>query len=203
MIKDLIILVPDKNTKFGLDGLLSRFDLLKIKEISYDIFIHPLRDPGIYQRSSDFLRPRINEYRFSMVFIDREGCGQEQKTKEEINFIIKTQLTKNGWKDRCEVIVLDPELEVWCWVSSPLLFKFIGWDSFVSVKEFIQKKGLWASTNPKPDRPKEAFEMVLREKRIQRSSSIYKKLAENADINICRDSSFIKLKCVLGSWFPR
>ena len=43
-MKDLIVLVPDKNVRFGIDSLLSRYESLNIKQISYDIFVHPLHD---------------------------------------------------------------------------------------------------------------------------------------------------------------
>jgi hypothetical protein len=200
-MKDLIILAPDKNTKFGIDGLLSRCDALGIKVIAHESFIHPWRDPGVFNNAAEFLRPRINEYNYCLVFIDREGCGQEGRSKEEIQAVIKTSLIRNGWADRCEVIVLDPELEIWCWIPSPYLSNLLGWPSFSSLKKHVQRSGFWNASQNKPNRPKEAFEEALSIKGIPRSSSLYKKLAENIDISICQDSSFIEFVSVLRKWF--
>ena len=83
-----------------------------IKKISYDIRIHPDRDPGVYSKSSDFLRPFINKYSYAFVLFNHEGCGQEQKLKDKIEIEIKESLERNGWKDRVEVIVFEPELEM-------------------------------------------------------------------------------------------
>ena len=56
MMKNLVVLVPDKNTKFVLQGLLPRHQSFGIKEIQYDIFVHPHRDPGVYHNAVNFLQ---------------------------------------------------------------------------------------------------------------------------------------------------
>ena len=44
--KDLIILVADKNMEFAVRGILTRLEALGIRDITYDLYVHPERDPG-------------------------------------------------------------------------------------------------------------------------------------------------------------
>ncbi len=201
-MKDLVILVPDKNTQFVLNGLLPRHQALQIRPLEYDIFIHPQRDPGVYRYASTFFRQFFRQYDYALVFIDREGCGQEDKTASEIRENIQSDLNRNGWQDRCDVVVFDPELEIWAWVDSPHLAHFLGWENLTTLHEFIKQEGFWIENDPKPNRPKESIETALREKEIQRSSAIYRNIASNASFSDCEDSSFLHFKSVLTQWFP-
>lgn len=200
-MKDLIILVADKNIQCVLEGLLPRHHALKICPVNFDVFVHPLRDPGVYRESADFLRPFQNQYQYALVFLDREGSGQEEKSARQIADEIKMKLEINGWKDRTEAIVFDPELEVWAWVQSQHLAVNTGWKDLTSLELFLRNQGYWENTSSKPHKPKEAFESALRGKRFQRSSSIYKKIASEASFQGCREPSFLKFKEVLRKWF--
>lgn len=200
-MKDLIILVSDKNMYYVLDALLQRHKAFQIKPIEYDIYIHPLRDPGVYQGSADFLRSFLRQYRFTLVFLDREGSGKEKKDADEIAEDIITNLKRNGWEDRCEVIVFDPELETWAWINSPYLAKHTGWENLSLLQDFLRTNDYWEMDLQKPLRPKEAFEAALREKRVQRSSAIYKNIASDAGFQDCIDPSFKKFHRILKHWF--
>jgi len=101
------------------------------------------------------------------------------------------------------VIVFDPELEIWAWVNSRHLAIHTGWSDLDSLQDFLINKGLRESSVAKPSRPKEAFEALLREKRIQRSSAIYKKIATDVSFRECVDPAFSKFKRVLEKWFQR
>lgn len=201
MMKDLIILVADKDTKFTIDGLLLRHYSLDIKHIEYNIYIHHLHDPGIFRGASEFLRPFINQYRHALVFLDREGSGQENKTVSQIQQEIKKRLTVNGWEGRAEVIVIDPELERWVWTDSPHVAEALGWDDYQQLRDLLMKKGLWKTNKPKPERPKEAFDYALRVQRIPHSSSIYKGIADSVCFEGCVDKSFKKFRETLKNWF--
>jgi hypothetical protein len=204
MMKELIILVADKNTQFTLEGLLTRHQAFRMRTLTredVDIYVHPLRDPGVFKEAAAFLRPYQKQYHYALVFLDREGSGQENKTASEIADEIKRDLERNGWTNRAEVIVLDPELEIWAWVNSPHLATHTGWADLPSLRNFVRNHRLWKDNTPKPARPKEAFEALLREKRIQRSSAIYKKIATDASFRDCGDPAFTKFKHVLAKWF--
>ncbi len=201
MPKDLIVLVADKNAKFTLDGLLGRYQALNIHAIQYKIFIHPKRDPGVYNESVEFLREFISDYHHALVFLDREGSGHESDTADEISLKIRTDLERNGWRNRVEVIVFDPELEIWAWVDSPHLAEHVEWPDVSSIRSFLIQKGFWKEGKFKPDRPKEAFESLLKEKGIPRSSSIYKEIAQSVRFRHCTDPAFQQLQQTLRNWY--
>lgn len=201
MIKDLVIVVPDKNAQFVINGLLPRCDAFQIDPVEFDIYIHPERDPGVYHKAANLLLPLQNLYKYAIVFLDYEGSGQENKTVEQIGEKIKSNLERNGWQGRCDVIVFNPELEIWAWTHSPHLANNLGWQGIADLKTFLHQQGFWQQDSPKPDRPKEAIESALRVKRIQRSSAIYKKIATQVSFKKCTDPSFIKFKHTLFKWF--
>ena len=200
-MKDLVILVPGKNEQFTLKGLLSRNQSLSIRKIEYEIFIHPNRDPGVYREAANFLRPLTRIYSHALVFLDREGSGQEAKTASEIERDIETRLEKNGWEKRAQAIVFDPELEIWAWVKSPHLAIQLGWENIETLFSFLRKRNYLFQDIEKPSRPKEAFEEALREKKIQRSSAIYKNIASKITFLSCQDRAFRKFSKILEEWF--
>lgn len=202
-MKDLVVLVADKNMKFGIDAILSRHNSLNIRSILYDSFIHPLRDPGVYDKAGDFLRQFLREYSYAIVFLDYEGSGQEGKLPDEIANKIRAGLEKNGWQDRAEVFVFNPELEIWIWTESLYTANALGWNSYPELKSWLSdKQVLWQQNSFKPERPKFAMEIALKEKRIPRSSSIYREIAQKVNLDRCKDDSFVNLKDVLRQWFP-
>ena len=200
-MKDLVVLVPDKDVRFGIDGLLSRYQSLNIRMISYEIFIHPMHDPGVYHDAANFLRPFSNQYSYALAFLDREGSGQ-QGSAEEIAEHIKRDIERNGWPTRAEVVVFDPELEIWIWIESRHTARALGWDDYLELKEWLKERGHWEQNASKPRRPKEALLISLKNRRIPRSSSIYFEIAEKVNLNLCHEPSFERLKDILQQWFP-
>jgi hypothetical protein len=203
-MKDLVVLVADKNTQFTLQGLLSRHQSLGIRDVSQsnDIFVHPQRDPGCYNQSVDFLRSFKGVYDFGLVIFDHEGSGQEIKNREEIEDELEQKLNDSGWNNRVAVIVLEPELESWIWSDSPHVERILGWEEQTSsLKNWLINQNFLESEQIKPSRPKEALETTLRFVSKPRSSSIYEQLAKTVGFARCQDDSFLKLKIVLQTWF--
>lgn len=113
------------------------------------------------------------------------------------------RLAAGGWEDRTDVIVIDPELEVWLWTDSPRVETELGWeDRSVSLREWLREEGWWPGGVRKPLRPKETLEWVLRKNRLQRSSAIYGRLARRVGLRRCEEESFQKLCQRLRIWFP-
>lgn len=203
-MKDLVVLVADKNTQFTLQGLFSRTQSLGIQDISqtYDIFSHPQRDPGCYIQCVDFLRPFINGYKHALVIFDHEGSGQENKSREELEVELEQKLGNTGWDNRASVIVLEPELESWIWSDSPHVERILGWEQQdLPLKDWLITQNFLEPEQIKPLRPKEALETALRIVSKPRSSSIYEQLAKRVSFTRCQDNSFLKLKTVLKLWF--
>ncbi len=200
-MRDLIVLVADKNMEMVVRGLLARPEALGICPLQFDVIVHPRRDPGVRRNAADFLRSCLSSHRYALVMFDREGCGDEGKKVQELQDLVQKQLDQNGWKDRSAVIVLDPELEIWMFVESPQVVDILAEGDPALWNSVITKYG--GGSGRKPKRPKEAVEKVLWEKRIPRSSALYQQLAEQASFEQCRDPAFQKFRTVLQQWFGK
>lgn len=202
-MKDLIILVADQNMRDCIDGLLPRFPyVLGIDPIEYDIYVHPNRDPGCRTQSSDFLKSFQKKYKFALVIFDKEGCGKESLTREELEQSVEDLLYSNGWAERARTIVIEPELENWIWVRSAQLAEIINWENIESLYEWLSDQEYLTDESPKPKRPKEAFEAALYISKKRRSSSIYKQIASRVSFRNCTDRSFLKFIQCINDWFP-
>lgn len=204
IVKDLVVLVADKDMEFTLKGLFSRNNSLNIRDISqsFDIFVHPQHDPGCYKQCVDFLRLFIKEYKYALVFFDHEGSGQEKKTREEIESELEKNLKDSGWEENASVIIFEPELEIWVWSDSPHVERILGWeDSDINFRDWLNQNELFTETEMKPARPKEAMEEALRKVKKPRSPAIYQQLAEKVSFKNCKDNSFNKFKRVINAWF--
>jgi hypothetical protein len=202
--KDLVILVADKNTEFTLKGLLSRrTHSLRVRPMTFDIFVHIERDPGCLRRAHDFLRPYAQRYRHALVVFDREGCGQEDKERGSLERQVEEQLKQSGWNERAAVVVLDPELEVWVWSDSPHVETALGWSNREpGLRPWLARSNLWGEADAKPQDPKKAVEESLRVAGKPRSSTLYQELASSVGFESCTDAAFQKLRKVLAAWFP-
>lgn len=203
MPKDLVILVADKNMDHGVRGLLSRPTSLGIREIQFDTFVHSRHDPGCAGESHNFLRPFKNEYSHAIVMFDRHGSGRERWAAGALSEQVRQRLAVNGWDNRAEVIVLDPELEVWVFSESPLVEYCLGWRvQQAPLRNWLQDQGLWTQNHRKPVQPRRALEEVLKKVKKPRSSAIYMTLGKRVGLQRCQDPGFLKFRAVLTRWFP-
>jgi hypothetical protein len=203
-VRDLVCLVADKNIEQTLRALLAtRPQSLNIRAVSFEIYVHPESDPACSRRAHDFLRPFVNSYSNALVVFDREGSGQEQLSREDLEEKLEKLLTDSGWAERAAVVAIDPEIEAWVWSRSPHVAAALGWHGkSPDLVSWLIEKDLLAAGQVKPGRPKESMERALREVRKPRSSSIYYQLAQNVGLTGCKDPSFIKLRSCLARWFP-
>ena len=201
---DLVVLVADGQMEFTVRGLLTRNEAIGFQELSVDIHVHPNKDPGCLLRGHDFLWPFYRQYRHALIMLDREGCGREEASREDLENDLEKRLSTVGWDDRAAAIVLDPELEIWVWSDSPEVDAVLGWaDKTPRLTEWLQNEGYSTSGQTKPNRPKEAMERALRLARKGRSSAIFLELAQRVIVNRCIDPAFLKFKNTLREWFPR
>lgn len=201
-VKDLIVLAADGQIEFAVKGLLTRNQAFGFHEISYDIFVHPHRDPGCLLRCHDFLRPFCHQYAHAFVMFDREGCGKEEFPRELLENEVEKRLSESGWNNRATVIVLDPELEIWVWSDSPEVAQILGWSGkSPPLSLWLQQTGYLGGHQQKPKSPKEAMEEALRIANKRRSSSIYLELAKRVGVDRCVDPAFMKFKSFMRQWF--
>lgn len=201
--KDLVVLVADKNMEQTVRGLLGRPQALSVRPVSYDVFVHPRRDPGCLNEAHAFLRPLAGGYDHALVMFDREGCGREQIGSEALAYDVRARLAGNGWNDRAEVVVLNPELEVWVWSNSPHVAACLGWaGDQPSLRDWLAATSLWPSDAPKPPHSKGAMEATLRYVHKPRSSAIYRELAGRVSLQGHTEPAFLRFVGALQTWFP-
>lgn len=201
--KDLVILTADKNMKFALEGLLCRPKALSIHPVSAVFYIHPESDPGCLLHADSFLRPFVRRFAHAIVMFDREGCGKDNLTRDELEQRVTEVLSRSGWSNRASVIVIDPELENWVFSGSPEVDRALGWGGKnPALGVWLENHHYLVTGQIKPVRPKEAMEAALRHVRMPRSSSIYGQIAQHVGIGRCSDDAFQKLKTTLQTWFP-
>jgi len=201
--KDLVLLLADRNMVSALQGLLERHESLAIRLVEAEFFVHPDRDPACLLRSHEFLRPFVKQYDHALVLFDREGCGKERLSREELERQVEGRLSASGWERRSAAVVLDPELEVWVWSDSPHVEDVLGWTGRIpGLRSWLDNQGLFELADAKPRRPKEAMQMALRASRKPRSSSLYFQLAKRVSLTGCIDPAFRKFRDTLQSWFP-
>jgi hypothetical protein len=199
---DLVVLTACKNAQFTIQGLLTRFKSLGIRELSPDYFIHPGKDPGVWHNAHNFLRSFSKTHDHALVMMDREGSGQEDLEREEMETQLEQQLGVSGWDDRAAAVVIEPELDIWVWSDSPHVDHELGWaNRQPDLRTWLREQTFLAEGEVKPVRPKEALEAALRQVRKPRSSAIYKSIATKVSLVRCIDPAFGRLKTVLQEWF--
>ena len=201
--KDLVVLVADLDMEYAIRGLLGRSHALRIREgLTFNIFRHPERDPGVLRQAHEFLRPLRANYRYALVMFDRQGCGRERRSSSDLENEVEQLLRVSGWEDCycCATMVLDPEPEIWVFTNSPHVVTLIA-----DGDEELYRRTLEACScfpNGKPRAPKEVMESLLRIKRIPRSPALYAELARQVSLTRCQDRAFQRLRSVLQQWFP-
>src|SRR5690348_12743430 len=173
-VKDLIVLTADKSMKLGVQALLGRAGQLAMRAVSYDVISHPENDPGVYGDGHNLLRPQCRRYRYAISICDRDGCGREALSREELEHRIGERLRGNGWEERSSSIVIDPELEAWIWGDWDVLAKKLPWDGDGgALRQWLTNRKLLLPEQAKPARPKEALQAAMRHARIPFTSAVH------------------------------
>lgn len=201
-MKKIIFLVADKNMEFLMRGLLPRIPVVEhIESFEFERFIHPYRDPGVFQEAHEFLRSFSSTFNHAVVMLDRMGSGQEAMPRQEIEHTLEQRLSKTGWgNERACALCIDPEIENWVWVAGARMQAAIGWADTKGIYDWLHENTLKQPGDIKPTQPKEAFESALRYCKTPRSSSIYKQIAAEASYKNCQDEAFLKMLKCLKLW---
>lgn len=200
-VKELVILAADKNMEAAIQGILSRSKALGIRPIKPDIYRHPQKDTGCRTDGVDFLSAFADHYRYALLIFDFEGCGEYDIPASALEQRLRDKLC-TLWHDRAEVIIIEPELDIWVWSDSPHVETVLGWaDQKQAMRPWLQNLGFLPAGSIKPERPKEALEAVMMLIKKPRSSTIYSDLAKKVSFKRCTDRSFVKLTNILHAWF--
>ena len=201
-MKDLSILCADSDMKSVLESLLKRLtERQEIREISYEIIRAYGRDPGVYKKAHELVRGKDREYEKCLVIFDYKGSGARKPvadTEDEVkNNIVRNS---NYSQDDVEVVVIDPELEIWIWKGWKHFYKLPVRVESSEVSKWLRKNGI-PEGSYKPRKPKERFEKFREHFRVQKSPANYKKISEKTSLRGCTDRAFNKFMNALTRWF--
>ena len=201
-MKDLVLLVADKNAHFALKGALGRPEALGIRPIEFEFRVHPGRDGGTRRTGPEMLALERRRFKHALLVLDFEGCGTDLPNATELEAQLDGRLSTH-WKEAAKSIVIEPELDVWVWGADNAVETVIEWPSGKKVRERLREQGFTFEANEKPTRPKEALEAALRIPGLPRSSALYQTIAERISLRRCDDEAFIRLRKQLLAWFAK
>ena len=122
------MLVPASDEREVLQALLDhRCGSLGIAKPRYQIIKHPRRDPGCFKEPDGIVELFRRTAAHLLILFDHEGSGQEGRPASDLAAEVKQRLEQRGWQARVEVLVIEPELEIWLWSPSPHVARALGW----------------------------------------------------------------------------
>lgn len=198
-MRDLVLLVPDKNTESALRGALGRHRALGIRQIDFRILVEQGRDGGVRRRGAQVLSVVRGQYSHAAMVMDYEGSGANVGPGE-----LEAQLDhvlSGTWGDRAKAIVIEPEVDVWMWGAEAHLRSTMGWEFEEGIRAWLQAQAFAFGDDGKPARPKEALEAAFRRAKVPRSSARYEHVAQRISLASCIDPAFVRLRAALATWF--
>lgn len=198
-MRDLILLVPDKDTEFTVRGALSRPEALGIRQIDIQLLVEPGRDGGVRRRGSQVLGGQQARFAHALLLLDHEGSGSDLGPVE-----LETRLDQSlsvMWGNRAKAIVIDPEVDVWMWGAETHLRSMVDWRFPEDIRAWLVDQSFVFGADGKPARPKEALEAAFRRAGTTRSSARYKQVARTISLTRCKDEAFLRLRTALVTWF--
>jgi hypothetical protein len=201
-MKDLFILVADKNAEFALKGALARHEALGIRPIQFEIRPHVGHDGGVRTTGAEMLALQRSQYHHGLLVLDFEGSGTDKPTAISLEQELDAKLSIH-WGKAAKAIVIEPELDIWVWGSDNAVENAIGWPPGKGVRDWLREKGFAFDVNEKPVRPKEALDAALNIPHQPRSSALYQHIASSISLAKCKDTAFVRLRNQLQAWFPK
>ncbi len=196
MYLDLIVMAADKHIQIVLEEFFKRF----LSRIRRDYLIAG-NDQTAFHRAVEYLRPYIRSARYCLVVLDFRWSHPFQDAMQ-MRDELKKRLEENGWRERCEAVVIDPMLKSWLWADIQTLARVISprkEDQDRIVKTLQNRR---AGSN-KPKDPKSALR-GLRVAGFKPDSAFRARVAQEIPEEVvrqCRDPSFSILRSTLSSWF--
>jgi len=165
-----------------------------------DIFNLPGKTDGqLHKNAHELLRPYQRTHIRALVVLDQQFGGE--RPAEEIRQEILRNLNRSGWDDRCEVVVIDPELEVWLWQDKPQIAQAVRFPGG-SLRNHLREEGLWPQDQHKPDMPKKTIQALMKQHRAGAPIVVYPKIAKSVGVSGCQDSAFGIFRERMQAWFP-
>lgn len=200
-MKDLAVLVADKNMDFAMRGILGRPKSIGIRVVSYGITPHGGRAEGVRTSGPETLARLRKEFSHGIMMLDWEGSGSKAESAVALEQELDSRLSP-VWGNEAKAIVIEPELDVWIWGSDNALVRILHWQDSQSIRAWLAERGHEFDGRQKPVRPKEALEDLMVQLDEPRSSNLYQRITKSISLPGCVDPAFNRLTSKLRSWFP-
>ena len=198
-MRDLVLLVPDKNTECTIRGALRRHQALGIRQIDFQILVEQDRDGGVRRRGAQVLNVVRARYSHAAIVMDYEGSGANVGARE-----LEAQLDRalsSSWGYHAKAIVIQPEVDAWMWGAETHLRSTMNWEFEEGIRTWLENQAFVFGESGKPLRPKEALEAAFRRAKVPRSSARYEHVAQRISLANCTDPAFLRLRTALVAWF--
>ncbi len=202
MKSDLVVVVADGGIEQAVRGVLARHQSIGIRPLRGVEFpkLHKL-DEGAYSSGHEIASLYRDTHEHAMIIFDFAWEGRPRNNPADMIRDVENKL-RPTWGDKGRCVVIDPELEVWVWSDSPHVASALGWRTMPELRGWLESNHVWKQDEIKPGDPKAAYELAIREKKVQKSNATFRHLAEKVSLRRCSDPSFLMLLQILGSWFP-
>lgn len=198
-MRDLVVLVPDRNTEHVVIGALSRPQALGIRPIDFSVNADPGRDGGVRRRGVQILNVGRSQFRHALMILDYEGSGATERAYD-LEATLDAALS-HEWSTNAKTIVVESEVDVWMWGAETYLKAVVRWRFSDGIRDWLRSELFSFGPSGKPDRPKEAMDAVCRRAQVPRSSATYKALSKRISLRRCEDRAFRRLREQLVEWF--
>lgn len=199
-MKDLVLLVADKDIQYALTGALSRPQAMVTRPIACEFKLHAGKDGGARSTGVDILNTQRRLFSRALLVFDREGCGRDDDALTiERDLDARLALV---WGIDAKTIVVEPEVEAWVWGADNAMREVLGWPRPEPIRQWLADQHFVIADNGKPVRPKEAFRALRSVHQLPWSSALYRNIAEKISLQHCVDPAFVRLRDTLRSWFP-
>jgi len=207
-MKDLLLYVADADAQAFMNSLLNKPLALSIRQITFDIERHPLRDSGMVQSGAELARMKKSQYQKVLLTWDHHGSGRDHKqSPEQVQEEIQNKLDSYTWRGNSSVTIFMPELEQWLWYSENALISYCN-ITIDQLRKWLDERSnkLGKTVDAlKTEQPKELFEYVMRE-RLKRTISPrdFAEIGRRAGVSqLMACESFRSIVELLRNWFPQ
>jgi hypothetical protein len=224
--RDIVWLIADLECRTALTGFLDRetFHLsLGCGEFLWDANQDVLRDEkgkdcGVWKNAHVLLRGKRTTYHHAIVLVDNAFGGSPGPQRVEADILGNLQTV--GWpRSDVEVIVLDPELEIWIWQRNPNVEQAFDYTGPPSLWNLLAERAVspehrlvnadpdrgllpaWPLEAAKPGDPKAVVEAVRDLCNSDPPSAIFNAITARVSVKGV-DPAFLKLRGTLRKWFP-
>ena len=166
-------------------------------------------DVKAFRDAHVLLRGYQATHRHAVVVLDYEFGHQMEPDK--VVSSIQRNMVQAGWAETLfEVVLIQPELEVWIWQDNPLVqevfyrrLKAAERERLPALRKWLCDEQQWPDGMLKPPNPKAAFERAQRAFRAGSSMAICTEIFQRVSVQGCTDPAFGCLRDALRRWFPR